>query len=436
MPWDTVSGEAIIIILLKQNNKVTNKEINKEHNNMNKASTSKPSDNTNPVNSNPAGQNPVNQNRRQFLRHGTLLSAAMGAMVLSRGSFAAGDFPQPEKLLPGGQLDSRFPVSFSQSVSEGLRLVVAYFTALSQRDLNAIADTLHFPFAIYEDIEPVLVESRADLLNNPPPTMNGTGKGYSRIAKGSYDLLESVDVHLYCPVGGVFSLKFARYTQDGHKLLDCEGIYSVTNNDGRWAIQMASTIFHERGYENIQYPDAAMTNQVGSQGYLAAFGYRDEELLNDRSKARGRYEPPLPVGTKRASVSFNYGPRDRSQNARDNKPMDGWIVKGVKNRLSVSTVDENAGTGTLNTNLDQFVALAGGSVGEYDYTRLRPERPLVIHATHDKAHVLSGYWRYTAAGELISETRGVGIRVYKGGSWGSSGSMGQVTHHDRSNSKK
>ncbi len=377
--------------------------------------------------------------RRQFLKAASTLGVAASSLSLvSNTALAQGklDFPKPAKLLPGAQLDSRFPASFATSVSEGLRLVVAYFTALSQRDLAGIAETLHFPFAIYEDVDPIVVETAADLLSSPPPSMNATGKGRSLIAEGSYDLLESVDVHLYCPVGGVFSLAFSRYTKDGHKLLDCEGIYSVTNNDGRWAIQMASTIIHERGYENNAYPDAEMAHRVGSQGYLAAFGYRDEELLNDRSKARGRYEPPLPVGTKTASVSFNYGPRDRSQNARDNKPMIGWKVSCVKSRLRVSEVTADAGTGTLSTNLDQFVELAGGTVGDYDYTRLRPERPLIIHATHDKAHVLGGYWRYTSTSELISETRSVSIRIYKGGHWGNGGSMGQVTHHDRSNSLK
>ncbi|MBZ5557048.1 MAG: hypothetical protein LAO77_07195 [Acidobacteriia bacterium] len=62
-------------------------------------------------------------------------------------------------------------------------------------------------------------------------------------------------------------------------------------------------------------------------------------------------------------------------------------------------------------------------------------RPVTIHATHDKAHTLGGYFRYTADGTLISETRSVGIRIYKAGHWGSGGGLGQVTHHDRSNSK-
>ena len=44
-------------------------------------------------------------------------------------------------------------------------------TALSQRDLNGISRTLHFPFAIYEDIEPIVVSTAADLLSNPPPSL-------------------------------------------------------------------------------------------------------------------------------------------------------------------------------------------------------------------------------------------------------------------------
>ena len=112
--------------------------------------------------------------------------------------------------------------------------------------------------------------------------------------------------------------------------------------------------------------------------------------------------------------------------------MEGWRTSGVTNRLVVSEVAPF--TGTMSTNLDEFVDLAGGTVGDYDYTRLRPDRPLVIHATHDKAHTLGGYWRYTADGTLISETRSVSIRIYKGGNWGTAGGLGQVTHHDRSNS--
>lgn len=386
---------------------------------------------------------PIDLGRREFFRQTGTLSIASalgtglivplaGAQVASAPS-GTNDFPTPKGLPPGGQSDSRFPVSFATTAKEGFKLVVDYFTALNQRDLAGIARTLHFPFAIYEEIEPLVYQTEADFLRNPPPTLNTTGRGRSRITPSSYDLLEAVNVHLYCPVGGVFSLKFTRYKPEGDKLFDCEGIYSVTNNDGRWAIQLVSTIVHERGYENYPYPDAELSDRLGSQGYLAAFGYRDEALLNDRSKGRGSYEPRLPAGTKTASVSFGYGPRERTRNARNNDPMKGWKVQGVKSRLIVSTVSDEVGE--QNTNLTEFVELAGGTVGEYDYTRINPDRPLVLHATHDKAHVMGGYTRFTTDHRFISETRSVGIRIRKAGHWGSAGNLGQVTHHDASNSK-
>jgi len=242
-------------------------------------------------------------------------------------------------------------------------------------------------------------------------------------------------VHLYCPVGSVFSLSFTRYTPDGHKQLLCDGVYAVTNNDGRWAIQYASTIFHESDFIGIAYPDAEAAHTRAEQNYLAAFGYGNEAILNDPKSNRGTYDPPFPAGTRTASVNFGYGPRERSRDAREGHPMQGWKTKGVKSRLVVSTVTEQTSNRTIDTNLAEFNSLAGGTVGEYGYTRDRPVRPVTIHATHDKAHMLSGYFRYTADGTLISETRSVGIRIYKAGHWGNGGGLGQVTHHDRSNSK-
>jgi hypothetical protein len=361
---------------------------------------------------------------------------AIGVSAQSRADqSAATDFAQPAGLKKGAQLDSRFPVSFADTVSNGFRLVTDYFTALSQRDLTALSRTLHFPFAIIENIEPVVVDSAAALVASPPPTLDASGKGRSRIKPGSYDLLESMNVHLYCPVGGVFSLSFTRYTPDGHKLLKCDGVYSVTNNDGRWGIQLASTIFHEVDFIGITYPDAEAADIRGSQNYLAAFGYGNEAILNDPKSARGSYTPPLPVGTRTASVSFGYGPRERSRDAREGRPMSGWRTKGVKSRLMVSTVTEESRNRAITTNLAEFKQLAGGAVGEYAYTRDLPIRPVTIHATHDKAHTLGGYLRYTADGTLISETRSVGIQIYKAGNWGNGGGLGQVTHHDRSNSR-
>src|SRR5580765_2224331 len=386
-----------------------------------------------------------NIDRRRFVQTVGAGIGAIGTLAASGADAAQGraaqarpsggdDFPKPEGLRTGAQLDSRFPVSFATPVSEGMRLMVEYFTALSQRNVAAIARTLHFPFAIYEDIEPIVIQSAAEFVATPPPSLN-PGSGKSRIMPRSYDLLEGINVHLYCPVGAAFSLSFTRYTPDGYKLFVSDGVYSVTNNDGRWAIQLASTIVREADFIGVTYPDAEAAATRAEQNYLAAFGYGNEAILNDPKTSRGTYEPPFPTGTRTASVNFGYGPRERSQDARENHPMSGWKTTGVKSRLAVATRSEETANRAIDTNLAEFNALAGGSVGTYAYTRDRPVRPVTIHATHDKAHILNGYFRYTADGTLISETRSVRIRIYKAGHWGSAGSLGQVTHHDRSNSK-
>jgi len=170
------------------------------------------------------------QSRRDFFRTASMIGAAsalgigagmtMGARPAQAQS--SGSFAQPDGLLPGGQSDSRFPVSFQDSVGNGLRLTMEFFTALNQRDLEGIASVLHFPFAIYEDIEPLVYQDAREFINNPPPCFSETGNrplGQRALLPGSYDMLEGVDVHLYCPVGGVFSLKFTRFTPDGHKLM-------------------------------------------------------------------------------------------------------------------------------------------------------------------------------------------------------------------------
>ena len=57
----------------------------------------------------------------------------------------------------------------------------------------------------------------------------------------------------------------------------------------------------------------------------------------------------------------------------------------------------------------------------------------VIHATVDKAHMLSGARRFTAAGEECSWNQDVSVNTYVKGRWGSTASLGYTTPHDRSN---
>src|SRR5262245_11235459 len=133
----------------------------------------------------------MSRSRRNFLQTVGMAGVAgtvAGLNAQGRGAQQASgpaEFPKPDGLKAGGQLDSRCPVSFAAPVSQGLRLVMEYFTALNQRDAAGIAKTLHFPFAIYEEIEPIVVQTAADFVANPPPSLNGTAKGKSKILKGS-----------------------------------------------------------------------------------------------------------------------------------------------------------------------------------------------------------------------------------------------------------
>src|SRR3546814_11781713 len=111
-------------------------------------------------------------------------------------------------------------------------------------------------------------------------------------------------------------------------------------------------MIHELRFDGDPHPDAETEARLASEGYLAAFGYRNETLLDDRTKGRGSFEERLPVGTRTARVDFGYGPRDRTRNARNNVPMKGWKVAGVKSRLEVSA---EIGRATCRERVGQYV---------------------------------------------------------------------------------
>src|SRR5262245_17879117 len=100
--------------------------------------------------------------RRAFIK-----SAAAAGLFGAIGRATAGEPPQasaqdieaPAGLGPHAMLDNRFPVSYEQSVPEGVRVVTQFFTALSKRDLRGMAQSLHFPFGTFEGTEPVVIET-------------------------------------------------------------------------------------------------------------------------------------------------------------------------------------------------------------------------------------------------------------------------------------
>jgi hypothetical protein len=51
-------------------------------------------------------------------------------------------------------------------------------------------------------------------------------------------------------------MTFDRYDENGKLVHRCEGVYLVSNNDGKWAIQVFSTIFTPAQDIGVQWPDA------------------------------------------------------------------------------------------------------------------------------------------------------------------------------------
>ena len=188
----------------------------------------------------------------------------------------------------GGMLDGRFPVAFEQSVPAAMSVMMAHFTAIARRDLKAIAATLHFPFAVYEGIEALPYPNAVSFLEVPPHQFDVTGeqpaKGHGGLSvmPGSYDMLAGLELMTFNPINVGIALAFTRHAPWGEKLETCEGIYAVTNNDGRWAIQLASTIFTPAFQEPVQYRDAVEANLRHARDWMIGWSHSDGEILASR----------------------------------------------------------------------------------------------------------------------------------------------------------
>jgi hypothetical protein len=173
---------------------------------------------------------------------------------------------------PLGQLDCRYPVSYRDSVEAGLQLMADYFSAYSARDRGRLAELFHFPFATYEGIEVVVVESPEHLRSTPPRSLDVSA---DRLPSTHYDVLDGIELHLYNPVGAALSLRSSRFGPGGHKVGVCEGIYAVTNNDGRWAIELASTIFTPAGSIGVSHDDATLASLRRGRDWMLGYNRRD-----------------------------------------------------------------------------------------------------------------------------------------------------------------
>jgi hypothetical protein len=369
--------------------------------------------------------------RRDFMR-----GAATAAGVLGATRLASALTPPVVPLQPrepaqeaatpeSGVADCRSPLAFQNSLPESVKVVSEYFQALSERNINGMADLMHFPFLTHEGPEAKLVRTREELISSPPLSMNVTGKGDSKIVAGAYDILDYVQTYIYSPVGAGLTLEYTRFDRRGAKIFSCHGLYGVTNNDGKWGIEWVSTIFKPANQvgRDTWYNDPILNTAIHEN-------HRDHVMArkyNDLAELRQTVFDPYPHG------SLSLGPtavRDASGKAHQE-----YRVEGVKTRLRYSSGDTQEEMEKQTFGQAQFARSSGEAIGGWALSIETPDTRM-LYASAEKGHFYSGYFRYTEDGSIISEHRYLGTLVnWKGHWYGNDISrvIGQVTYHDRSN---
>src|SRR5579863_4643048 len=99
-------------------------------------------------------------------------SAALGAANAAPPQAANADPQTPTQLGQHAMLDGRFPITFEDSVPQGVKVLTAHFRALNQRDIHALADTMHFPFGTVEGTTPIKVDTAQDFIAHAPASLN------------------------------------------------------------------------------------------------------------------------------------------------------------------------------------------------------------------------------------------------------------------------
>ncbi|HTS48427.1 MAG TPA: hypothetical protein VMH05_10815 [Bryobacteraceae bacterium] len=372
--------------------------------------------------------------RRSFLSGaaaaGLIGAAAVGSALAQQSS--AQDPQPPKGLGPRAMVDNRFPITYQTAVTEGVRVLTQFFVALSQRDLKGIADLMHFPFVSFEGIEAVLVETPEAMLAHAPASINMSENperysdhdGY--LKPGAYDVFDGLEVLNCDPVLAGLSLRYNRYSSDGKKLTRCDGVYSVTNNDGKWAIQMMSTIFTPAQMTGVTFTDTIEAAKRCRIDHDLAYQVSDRSVDAPTSQL-GRTAAVANTGGQ----PWTLGPAGRA--------MEQFKVKGIKTRVRITEVtpesrariQPSSNPPADYANYRALFPQAGLGNWGWVYGVLPETR--VLHATFDKAHMFSGAIRFTAAGEECSYNADLSVITYRKGHWGRAGTLAYTTPHDRSN---
>ena len=307
--------------------------------------------------------------------------------------------------------DHRHPITYEDSIPEAVAVATRYFAALARRDLDGIAEKLHFPHAAIEGSEVVIIESAEALKENPPPSMD-----VSQL-DGLFDVLDGVQTYTSDAVSAGVTLSYTRYRADGKKMSVCDGVYVVTNNNGRWALEVTSTIFTPADQVGVVYEETIASVLKRGRDWMEGWSLNDGKLLDSTRKLLG------------TSVGLYPPVGRRMRGAREGNLDYVFRSDGIDTRLRVSETTELA-DGYYN--YEWFNDNAGHGVGSYAYTLYLPDAQ-VLHQSNNKAHVHGGYIRYQADGSIISITHTLGVHVKRNFEWGSAGGSGAVIHYDATN---
>jgi len=374
------------------------------------------------------------------------LSPAVGQAQQAPAQGSSAEDPQAPAGLKGTP-DLRYPLCYKTPAIEGTRCLMEYFAALGERNARGMADVMHFPFGSFEGTNPVAVNSASDLIGKAPASMNLNPNPErftdhdSYMKAGSYDVFVGMEIFNSDAVSCNMGLTYDRYDINGHKMLRCEGVYCATNNDGRWALQLASTIFTPADLIGVRYRDAEEAAKRLRIDHDLQFVTKDASFnalttnLGGSMTTGGGGTPTAATPTKTAA-----GLKHSQTYIRMHRPggvMSLFKVKGVKSRLSIHEVTEEE----LKTSAepidyeeyrDTFKPLGVGPWG-WVFGVVPTER--IIHATVDKVHLITGATRYTATGEVINSDAQVAIATYRKSRWGLSGGLSYVMTIDRGNDR-
>ncbi|MGC2330855.1 MAG: twin-arginine translocation signal domain-containing protein [Candidatus Acidiferrales bacterium] len=340
-----------------------------------------------------------------------------------RGQFGGGlgvGKRQPRK----PSLDLRNPESYA-GIADATRVLMDHFKALSQRDMKGVADTLHFPYATVEQTDVVVVDTQDELMTRAPASINMTDNperftdhdGY--VQPGSYDVFGGIEVFNSDPVQVNLALTYDRYSSQGNKLLRCEGVYCVTNNDGRWAIQLMSTIFTPGPMVFMEFPGSVATAHRIRETHTNGF--------------QRAWAPDVWANTRQYGLNVGVNAAKDNDYGFSKAPP---FKNGIKNRLQVTNYTAEkleAIKIDFKATRDRWKDLGMGNWG-FDWGGGPPAR--LIHQTVNKVHYYQGTTRFTATGEYISNTEEIDVITLREGRWGWAAILGYIINHDRANDIK